>query len=176
MLVVNLFGPPSSGKTTVQCDVFRRLKQAGVNCEMLPEVAKKLTWERRWPTLRCQPYIFGKTLHDMQTLREQVDVLVLDSPLMLCAVYNSLLEEPAGHFTPMVADAHARFTNVNYMLRRTFDYASEGRRQNEEEAERVARTIRTTLDETGIRYLDLDSDDETGWVIADLVLSRLKVG
>ena len=42
-LVINLFGAPGVGKSTGAAKVFTELKQLGVNCELVGEVAKDIT-------------------------------------------------------------------------------------------------------------------------------------
>ena len=44
-LIVNLFGAPSAGKSTMMALVFAKLKLNGCNVEMAPEYAKKKVWE-----------------------------------------------------------------------------------------------------------------------------------
>jgi len=58
--VVNLFGQPNAGKSTIQGDVFSILKRAGVNCEMVREFAKELVWRNDLETLANQIYVFGE--------------------------------------------------------------------------------------------------------------------
>lgn len=45
MLIVNLFGAPGAGKSTLAAYVFAKLKMAGVNAELVTEFAKDKTWE-----------------------------------------------------------------------------------------------------------------------------------
>jgi hypothetical protein len=177
MLVVNLFGAPGSGKSTVQADIYRRLKQQRVNAEIILEWAKMLTWEKRHSVLRLgQPYILGKTLFDMRVLEEAgVDVLVMDSPILLGATYDALNQHPTSDlFLPMVADIHARFDNINFMLRRTFAYEAEGRNQNADGSEAIDRALRAVLDRFSLPFMSIDSDDATGEQITQQVLARLR--
>jgi nicotinamide riboside kinase len=166
MLVVNLYGPPGSGKSTIQADVFRRLKQLGINAEIMTEFAKLLTYEDRSSALACQPYIFGKNLYEMTVLRDKVDVLILDSPLMLSVLYGpySAIPHPQS-FYDSVVDFSQQFRNLNYMLRRVFDYDPNGRRQNAEESDEVAVRCAEMLARYQITYSEIDGDDEAGEVI-----------
>ncbi len=177
MLVVNLFGAPGSGKSTLQADIYRRLKQKRVNAEIILEWAKMLTWEKRHSVLRLgQPYILGRTLFDMRVLQEaDVEVLVMDSPILLGATYDALNGQPTSDlFLPMVADIHSSFDNLNYMLRRTFDYEIEGRNQDEAGSAYIDSALRGTLERFGFAYTAIDSDDTTGEKITDEVMARLR--
>ena len=44
-LVINLFGGPGCGKSTIAALLFGKLKQNGINCEMALEYAKDKVWE-----------------------------------------------------------------------------------------------------------------------------------
>ena len=44
-IVVNLFGPPGSGKSTGAAYIFSKLKMAGINAELVDEFAKAKVWE-----------------------------------------------------------------------------------------------------------------------------------
>ena len=80
MLVVNLFAPPGSGKSTMAAHIFAKLKQANINCELVTEFAKDLTWENRQNTLENQLYVFAEQHHRVNRLKKQVDVVITDSP------------------------------------------------------------------------------------------------
>lgn len=45
MLVINLFGGPSTGKSTTAAEIFVYLKKKKINCEYITEYAKDKTWE-----------------------------------------------------------------------------------------------------------------------------------
>ena len=174
MLVVNLYGGPGVGKSTIQADVFRRLKQAGINAEIMTEYAKLLTWEERWPALACQPLIFGKNLYEMTILRDKVDVLVLDSPLLFSALYgaHSALTHPQSFFDA-VADFSAQFETIDYLLRRVVAYDTNGRRQNAEQSDQVHLDCVALLERYSIPYTELPGDTRAGDRIFNDVLNRL---
>ena len=87
-IVVNLIGSPGSGKSTTAAGLFYNLKKLGINCEMALEYAKDKVYEESFKTMDDQLYIFGKQYHRMWRLKNLVDVIITDSPLLLSIYYN----------------------------------------------------------------------------------------
>lgn len=130
-LVVNLFAGPGAGKSTTAAGVFSLLKLHGVNCELVTEYAKELTWSEDFKTLKCQPHVFGEQLRRMEMLRNKVDVIITDSPLLLSRIYCGELHYNFGEY---INDAFNSFTNVNFCIIRVKPYVLAGRNQTESEA------------------------------------------
>ncbi len=61
-LIVNLFGGPGAGKSTMAAGLFSELKWRGINCELATEYAKEKVWEESYAIFENQIYIFGKQL------------------------------------------------------------------------------------------------------------------
>jgi hypothetical protein len=174
MLLVNLYGPPSSGKSTTRADVFRRLKQKGVNCEEVYEYAKSATWQGRHKTLACQPYIFGKQLHAIEVLGDQVDVVITDSPLMLCHHYAAKADRYPVSFLDSIVDISSQFTTLDFYIRRVAPYSTAGRRQTEAESDQVGVELLHMMSGYGINAIQVDGDKSAGKVIAKHVRRWLK--
>lgn len=47
MKVINLFGGPGIGKSTLAAGLFEHMKIAGFNVELVNEYAKDMVWEQR---------------------------------------------------------------------------------------------------------------------------------
>lgn len=135
MIVVNLFGGPGCGKSTGAAYVFSRLKEAGVNVELVTEFAKDLTWDKS-DALNDQLYVFANQFHRLyRCKRSGVDVAVTDSPLLLSNLYRDkhspFFAEP---FTDYVEYCASVFDNINCFIRRVKPYNPCGRQQDEESA------------------------------------------
>lgn len=77
MKIINLFGGPGVGKSTLAATTFAHMKQEGYSVELVTEYAKQLTWEGRTNALSNQIYVFAKQLHNIFRLKGQVDYLSL---------------------------------------------------------------------------------------------------
>lgn len=150
MLVVNLFAGPGTGKSTVAAGLFHHLKMAGVNCELVTEYAKDLTWERNHCQLGNQLRILAEQHHRLHRLREQVDVVVTDAPLLISNIYRDPWLPPP--FNDLVLGLHFQFANLNVLLHRTGQYNPVGRSQTEAEANGLDVRIRRMLDECQVDY------------------------
>ena len=98
MVVIDLYGSPSSGKSTCAAYVFSKLKTLGVKCELVTEFAKDLVWDGRIKALENPAFVFGNQFYKLSRLENEVDVAVVDSPLMLNVLYNKC-PKLGGSFT-----------------------------------------------------------------------------
>ena len=89
-LLVNLYAGPGAGKSTGAAYIFAKLKMAGVDCEYVSEYAKDRVWqEDQFPLQHCQLYVTGKQCLKIIRLLGKVDVVVIDSPIALGAMYTT---------------------------------------------------------------------------------------
>lgn len=172
-LIVNLFGAPGAGKSTTRAGVFHRLKLAGVNAEECTEYAKDLTWEKRYTALKCQPYVFGKQLRNMERLIGQVDVLVTDSPLLLSIYYGRKYADYPEVFYQYVGEQFKSMGGMNYNIRRVKPYNPKGRNQTEDESRLVAHELNALLTEFKVTAEELDGDEMAAPHIARDILIKL---
>ena len=130
MLIVNLFGAPGAGKSTLAAYIFARLKMEGVNAELVTEFAKDKTWENNQKALANQVYVFGKQLYRITRCQDDLDVIVTDSPLLLSVIYNhsDILGED---FNNLVYKVFSSYNNANYFINRVKKYNPKGRNQTD---------------------------------------------
>ena len=149
MIVVNLFAGPGSGKSTTCAGVFAKLKLAGVNCEMALEYAKDKVWEESNKVLDDQIYVFGKQLHRIFRLKDKVDVVITDSPILLSIIYDKTGNK---YFSDLVLNQFNNFDNRNYFIERTTVYNPKGRLQTEDEAKEIDKVLLDHLKDCNIEY------------------------
>lgn len=171
-LVVNLFGPPGSGKSTGAAQVFCALKKLGLNCELVSEVAKDITWEHNVKALSCQEYVFGKQSYRLARCRDDVDVIVTDSPLPLAIIYtdNEVIIES---LTRLVMDVFNTYENVNFYINRVKPYNPKGRNQTEAESDAIGPRIKDLCARLGIEYMTINGDDQGYQQVIDVVVKLL---
>jgi hypothetical protein len=156
--VINLFGGPGCGKSTVATGLFSKMKQERHSCEYVSEYAKEITWEGTHALLENQIHVFAEQFRRQYRLLGKVSYIVTDSPLLLSAVYfdrlaKQLLEETRCPFSPdFIAQTRAyfisafnQFENRNYILDRTKPYDTAGRNQSLDEARLLDKEITAML-------------------------------
>lgn len=109
----------------------------------------------------------------MGRVRDKVQVMVVDSPLILCIVYNN--DETLGEdFNKTVRNVFDSYTNRNYLLTRKHTYEDEGRFQNEKEALEVRKHIINALDNFGIDYNYATSSELDCETIANKIAKEIR--
>lgn len=148
-LVVNMFGGPGAGKSTLSAAVFTELKWLGVNAELVTEYAKDRVWEKSLETLNDQFYVSGKQNHKLHRLIGQVEVIITDSPILLGLYYGDNMPRS---YKEVILDLYRNYDNYNYLVERNKEYNPSGRLQTEEEARDIDISVHDLLDNTGISY------------------------
>ena len=170
-LVVNLFAAPGSGKSTTAAGLFHLLKSDGVNAELTSEFAKELTWSKRQSTLEDQIYVFAKQHHKLFYLKDQVDVIIVDAPLLLGLVYGESYPEC---FHNLVNWSFDQYNNLNFLLKRTKAFNPAGRNQTEEESDALKRKIIAMLIKEDRVYFEAEGNKAGLQDIYNLVRKCLK--
>jgi hypothetical protein len=167
--VVNLFGPPGVGKSSVRSGLFWLMKSLHLSVEEVSEYAKYLVLTgRTWQLKDEQLYLLAKQHHKQLILRGQYEYAVTDSPLALCGFYA-----PDGYlpsFQALVRDAHASFDNLNFYLTRDLDGAAfepAGRVHDREAARAVDLAMREYLARERIDCVEVPIDLHTPWRILE---------
>jgi len=169
-IVINMFAGPGTGKSTSAAGVFSLLKMHGVNAELITEFAKDLAWEERFVTMDNQSYIWGKQHHKMWRVKNHVDVMVTDSPLLFGLIYG---KKNPKCFNEMILHSFNQFDNMNYFLLRKKPYNPKGRVQTEEKARQLDSEIAVMLAENDIEFEAVDGDFNGVNYIAKQVLRQL---
>lgn len=148
-LVVNCYAGPGAGKTTCAWDVAAELKKRGINCEYVPEYAKELVWEGDLEKLNNQEQLFKEQARRLERLRDKVEVIVTDSPILMSHVYG---KNNSPEFTARINSEYDRYYNFNLFIKRGKEFHQEGRVQNLDESKELDYKIRRMLKENNIYF------------------------
>lgn len=156
MKVINLFGGPGAGKSTTAAGLFFRMKNFGLNVELVTEYAKDLTWEDRQKLLGDdQLYVFAKQQRRLNRLKGKVDYVVTDSPLLLGLAYCKTTDP--NHLPNLIKEVFDQYDNYNFFINRgNKPYQPIGRNQTSQEAQLLDKHILSTLDQEGVEFVEVD--------------------
>lgn len=153
-LVVNLFGGPGCGKSTMASAIFVELKRLGINCELVTEFAKDKVWEESYRALDDQIYVFGQQHHRQFALGGKVDVIITDSPTLLSIIYarDTMPRRMYRDFSQLVMTEFKLGDNFNIFMGRSDVYDKNGRMGNLEQGIEIDIDIVRLLDNNHIPY------------------------
>jgi hypothetical protein len=152
-LFINFAGGPGLGKSSCSAGVFFALKCLSLQAEYVSEYAKDLVWAGRDKDLLCQPYVTGKQFYKQYRVLGQVDIAVVDSPIILGVAYGGFGTTPA--WQQACLEHFNLFNNLNIILTRSVKhhpYSENGRQQNFEEAIQKDKEIEELFHFSNIPY------------------------
>lgn len=151
MIVINLYGGPCSGKSTLMAGLFYKLKSLGKNVEMSTEFVKDSVYDGNPYPFQDQIYVFANMLKHLRQYDGKVDYVITDAPLLMNSIYGEK-ELPAFH--KLVMEEYNRYNNINYFLERSkdVDFVSSGRINTEKESNDIQKKVKKLLDKNDIPY------------------------
>ena len=165
-MIINLFGGPSSGKSTTAAGLFNLLKLKKYKTELVTEFAKDAVYECRNLTLENQFYVTAKQHHRiwriLQYWKERnIDngIIVTDSPFILGIFYLKENDLAAKKFKDFLLTEYNKMDNLNIFIRRVKEYDKIGRLQTEDEAREIDKRIYKFLKENNIPFIEIDGDE-----------------
>lgn len=160
--IINIFGGPGIGKSTVIAGLFHKMKINHINVEVANEFAKDLVWNNQSDILiEDQLYIFAHQHRRIYRLINRVDYIIADCPLLMCIPY--IAKEFYTNLEPLIVEAWNSFDNQSFVLNRPKDlkYESRGRYQDEEGSFKKHKEIVDVLIKYDVRYTEVDVDEHT---------------
>lgn len=172
MKVINLFGAPGSGKSTGAAYLFAKLKMTGINAELITEFAKDKVYEESKEIFKNQTYILGKQSFRQSRVKDKVDILVTDSPLLLSAYYNED-ENISEELNALTYKIFNSYDNYNYFINRVKPYNPSGRFQTKEEAKEIVGKMKKFLMDFNIEFEEFNGDTNGYNLIYDDIINNL---
>lgn|SRR5574343_252255 len=162
MKIINLFGQPCAGKSTIRAKIFYEMKINGYKVEEATEYAKDIVYDDRMNILEDQLYILAKQNRRLARLKNKVDYVITDSPLLLNSIYlndnsNDIVYKNSLH--KLILAVFNSYDNINLFLNSNHKYQNFGRTQTEDDALKIKHKILNCLNENDLRYYEFYSDE-----------------
>ena len=141
-IVINLFGGPGAGKSTLASELFVLFKRNGHQVELVREYAKSWAYdEKHIDTLMKQTYILAKQAQRESSLYGKVQYIITDCPLALSGYYcQKYLGTPAMSVLMLEFLREAATSGVEHVyfrVPRRKEYNPNGRYETEEQAQAI---------------------------------------
>ena len=158
--IINLFGGPGVGKSSIAAGITYKLKKNHINCDQPYEFPKLLAWDENHSAIQDQLYVLANQHRGIVKSYGKVDYIVLDSPILLSLTYRNYYkssEYPSSlygeTFDKMVLDVFNQYDNINIVLKRAEgNHNNEERYQNLEQSKELDNVIENSLMDNNIPY------------------------
>lgn len=161
--IINLLAGPGAGKSTLAAQLYFRMKNANLSCELVREYVKDWAWEGKQISKYDQLYILGKQSRRESLLYGKVDFIITDSPILLAGYYaehylgQSYITSAARSYISMaLLDGHI---HTNFVVKRCKDFNSEGRYETEQQAKAIDTGIESYLERYAEEYTLINEAD-----------------
>ncbi len=166
--IINLFGGPGCGKSTIASGIFYELKKKHFSVDIPYEFPKEVFWEQNLSQISDQLFILANQHRGIVRAYGKVDFIILDSPILLSPIYrdNYSNDYPANlydeNFDEFVLNLFKKYDNMNFFLRRpSSDFQKEGRFQDSDGAQEIDAKIINLLTEKEIPFVRLPVNENT---------------
>lgn len=159
--IINLFGGPSIGKSSVAGGLFYELKKRHIKVDAPYEFPKVLAWDKNYPAIKDQFYVIGNQHRGISRSYGNVDYIIMDSPILLSLVYKNFYEEEPTYpgsfydesFDNFILSLHNKYDNLNIVLERDDNrFEDSGRYQNLEESKILDQRFIQLLNQNNLPY------------------------
>lgn len=168
--VLNLFGGPSSTKSTTAHGVMYELKAMKFSCEFVGEFAKDMVWDGNYEAMASdQIYIFGEQNHRLNRLIGKVDWAITDTSIVLGCIYADAINPLTAHLNEFILETFRTYRNLNYFIERPPGFEAVGRVENLEESIAIDNRTKDFLDDNHIPYKCLPAGrDAVSSIVSDI--------
>lgn len=145
MTVIELFGAPCAGKSTLAAGLFAYMKIKGYDVEVISECAKKHAVVKNKMTPRLQRKIIEEQIA-LESLYyphnyKKVDYLITDSPLLLNVWYGQKRKLDTGEYIEEINTLSSGIRRCPVMLLSSHGFQSNGRYHSEKESKTYCEEI-----------------------------------
>lgn len=159
MIRINLYGGPSSGKTTLSALLFAELKLRHKSVELVREFAKEMVYQDFDMHNLREPiriFIMAEQMRRESILHNKVDFLITDSPVLIAAYYYN---DPhaVALAKNMLYDGE-----LHFFIKRdeNMPFEKYGRAHNEEESKKIDNDMKNFLIKENIDFFEISGNTE----------------
>lgn len=169
--IINLFGGPGTGKSSIAAGLVHALKKQHISCDAPYEFPKILAWDNNKEAIKDQLYVLANQHRGIVKSYGKVKYILVDSPIMLSIVYKDYYSAGAAEypsflygalFDEFIVSLHNFYDSINIVLQRSeeTDHNEQERYHNLTESIELDKTIRATLTKWGISYTEISMDKD----------------
>jgi nicotinamide riboside kinase len=172
MKVINLFGAPGAGKSTIAMELTSMFKKSRVDAEVSLEFVKEYIHAGNNNLLAYQNYIFAQQERQLRILLDskEAEFAITDCPLLLSPFYAP--DDYPVYFKDLVFEVFNSYDNINFLVKRRHPYSFNGRIHSEEKSNLIAKKLPAFLINHNITYIEIYSDDDIRKKIFDYVMEN----
>ena len=169
-LVIDIFSGSSCGKTTVASDLYRLMKQQGMDVELTKEVATDLIHDEQFFKLNeCQDWVTAEQNYRLKKLIGKYKYVISDSPVLLGIFY--VREGFLTTYESYAREVFDQYNHFNIFLERNpeIPYNINGRVHTYEEALVKDKQIYDYLKVNKLLHLSVMSDTNAAHKILNAI-------
>ena len=172
MKVINFFGAPGVGKTTMALLLTALVKQKAIDTEISLEFVKDYIFTNNEDMISFQNHIFSEQEKKLRVFSKskEVEFAVTDSPLLLSCYYAP--SDYAIYFKDLVFEIFNTYDNINFFVNRNHFYSHQGRKHDEEESIVINKNIKAYLINNNVPFIEINSTDNLEDFVIPYILNN----
>lgn len=165
--IINIFGGPSIGKSSVASGLFYEMKKRHISVDVPYEFPKVLAWDNNTEAVKDQLYVIANQHRGISRSWGDVDYIIVDSPLLFAPVYKTFYSDKPYYpsmfygkeFDDFILSLHNQYDNLNVILKRDESrFEDTGRYQDLDQSKTLDLLIKTYLIEHNINYTEVKTE------------------
>lgn len=158
MKKINLYGCPSSGKTTLASKIFAKMKELRYDIAYVQEYSKDLVYQgidMRFLDEKDRIFILAEQLR-RESILKKVEYMVTDSPLILTAYYH---QDPNKNedwsYVQDIVKRQLKDDELHFWLNIIEDFEEVGRSHSKDESLKIQEELKSYLHSFNIELIEL---------------------